>query len=127
MIALQANELSKDEMLRNVPILLQKLCAHRPLASCFVGKVVWDTIAKAMDNWTATGSAWSLTLHPSNLSDVVPAKGQDPAVARGTVAKRKTVKKIRFAYGFQPYRLVHPGISEAVGVDSILTVVTTAR
>ncbi|KAJ3201578.1 hypothetical protein HDU67_001204 [Dinochytrium kinnereticum] len=38
----QSSELSKEEMEESVPFLEAKICKHRPLSVCFVGKGIWE-------------------------------------------------------------------------------------
>lgn len=43
-----AAELSKEEMIAGVSVLEEKMRANRPESVCFVGKIVWEAVWKAL-------------------------------------------------------------------------------
>ncbi|KAH8102047.1 uracil-DNA glycosylase-like protein [Cristinia sonorae] len=112
-------ELSKDDMIQGVPVLLQKIAEHRPRVVCFVGKGIWDVFAKEAIKLSLDGHVLR-TNAPSGFSFPLPVNGQavktgndDPSALavpskRGKQPIRPRKVKIIFGWGLQPIKVVHP-------------------
>lgn len=121
----QQAELSKDDMISGVPVLLHKIAEHRPLTVCFVGKGIWEIFAKeAMKIFTAVVVTPS-TPGPSSPSTQTPSTPVDEEVKEelpladtptptgvtpksGKKPKRAAKTKMSFNWGIQPIKVVHP-------------------
>lgn len=82
-------ELSNQEMVDSVPVLLRKVSKFRPRILCFVGKGIWTVFEKGLKAHCKIKSA--VKASASSLAD---AKGKQKAV---------------FEYGLQPHRLIFNG------------------
>jgi hypothetical protein len=80
--------------------LLEKLSVYRPKFVCIVGKTIWNAISYVIekDLGVRFPESQSATATKTSSSSTDSTKKQ----------KKKKPPKQEFAFGLQPYRLIHP-------------------
>jgi TDG/mug DNA glycosylase family protein len=86
-------------MKEGVKPLLQKLCTYKPKFVCIIGKTIWNAISAVIEN--------DLELKlPPVPTDIKLEEGLTEGQSTPKKKRRKSTKKV-FAFGLQPYKLVH--------------------
>jgi hypothetical protein len=79
-----------------VPALVKKIALHRPLAVCFVGRVIWDRIEPVLLKMKENQSQLSEeTTCSTDFSTLSPT------------GRRRKVKQGRSEFGLQPLKIVY--------------------
>jgi TDG/mug DNA glycosylase family protein len=101
----KAAELSAQEMLASVPVLLAKIARYRPLVLCVVGKAIWVIIEKFILQPERDPSLGIFITNPSETA--VQNGGDEGNGSRSKTTKPKKKNRRDFAWGIQPYAMVH--------------------
>ncbi|CAL1708129.1 unnamed protein product [Somion occarium] len=113
-------ELSKQDMIFGVPVLLSKIARFRPRIITFVGKGIWEVFIKeasklipvlesTQDDETSASSGSTTPITDdgdSATADKLPSKQRQTTKRKGK-SKGKKSKKSTFDWGIQPYKAVH--------------------
>ncbi|KAI0824928.1 hypothetical protein BC628DRAFT_1419673 [Trametes gibbosa] len=138
----QAAELAKAEFTAGVPDLLRKIALTRPRILCFVGKQIWESFVKAAaprpDSREHPGSisvasptsveSIAYTNEPSTklLDGVLTPKGLAFSKRTGRKKRPLALPKPVFAYGLQPYKVVHADPTARTRETLFFVVVSTS-
>lgn len=105
MFEYQQAELSKQDMISGVPILLNKIRRFRPCIVTFVGKGIWEIFIKESPKLVQTVEPATLSSgFDAPLPDVNKSSSKLTSKSKGK-AKRKT--KTTFEWGIQPFKVLH--------------------
>ncbi|KAL4244427.1 Uracil DNA glycosylase family 2 [Abortiporus biennis] len=145
-------ELSKEDKVAGVPILLGKIARFQPLIVCFVGKGIWEvflkeamkmvslspnqTIPSLDENPAAesasSGSATPLAGQTSDM-DAKPESSSQTNLTEGSKqpkkklsSKRKGKKISKFEWGIQPCKVVHQTNSSLPSKETLFFVMPSS-
>ncbi|KAI0076151.1 DNA glycosylase [Panus rudis PR-1116 ss-1] len=105
-------ELSNQDMVSGVPVLLSKIARFKPRVVCFVGKGIWTVFHKEASKRVDVSSS-----HVSSESSSASTTPTDPSVeednkpaksAKKSKAKSAKTQHVIFDWGLQPCKVVHP-------------------
>ncbi|KAH9848995.1 uracil-DNA glycosylase-like protein [Lenzites betulinus] len=116
----QAAELANTEYTAGVPDLLRKIALTRPRILCFVGKQIWESFVKA----AAPRAVIQATDRPRPTD---AAGGSTTEVSAKSRKKRSSgPTKPTFAFGLQPYKILHSGPNARTRETLVFVVVSTS-